>query len=220
LQRRRLAEGGVREFFQDTDTFRTVLGLDGSFANGWHWTTALNWGRNTGTDGSTNVANLDRVDQTLNTSLCSNAAGAAIPCADYLGYGDVTQDVLDYILFTTHDTGGNEQRSLTANVGGDLFKLPAGMVGMAAGIEYRKERGWRDPDSLTVAGVANSNQQTPINGDYAAQEAFVEFVVPLLSISGGEMVNDTVDGAQLGMPEVTLPVVPGMEVWFGRKGWG
>ncbi len=180
LQRRRLEEAGPRRFFQDTDTYRVVLGLDGRLGQNWDWSAALNWGRNTGLDGSTRVANLDRVDQTLDTSLCSNAPGAAIPCADYLGYGDVSQQVLDYILFTTRDRGGNEQKSFTANLSGQLFELPAGWVGFASGIEVRKERGWRNPDPLTVAGIANSNQQDPIAGEYTAREAFAELAVPLL----------------------------------------
>ena len=180
LQRRRLLEGGVREFYQDVNTFRTVLGLEGQFGAGWDWSMAVNWGRNTGVDGSTNVPNLDRVDQTLNTSICSNAPGAAIPCADYLGYGDVTQRVLDYIMFTTRDNGGNEQKSFTANLSGQLFELPAGWVGVATGVEIRKERGWRDPDQLTVLGIANTNQQDPIAGQYTAKEVFAEIAVPLL----------------------------------------
>ncbi len=181
LQRRRLLEGGVREFFQEVDTSRLVLGLNGRIGMDWDWNVAFNVGRNTGIDGSTNVANLDRVEQTLDTSVCSDAPGAAIPCADYLGYGDVTQQVLDYIMFTSRDTGGNSQESFTANLSGDLFELPAGRVGMATGIEIRKEEGWRDPDPLTVASIANTNQQDPIAGEYLAKEAFVEFAVPLLA---------------------------------------
>ena len=181
LQRRRLLEGGVREFYQETDTSRLVLGLNGRLGMNWDWNVAFNVGRNTGIDGSTNVANLDRVEQTLDTSVCSNASGAAIPCADYLGYGDVSQAVLDYIMFTSRDTGGNSQESFTANLSGDLFELPTGPVGMATGIEVRKEEGWRDPDPLTVASIANTNQQDPIAGEYLAKEAFVEFAVPLLA---------------------------------------
>ncbi|TWI11519.1 TonB-dependent receptor-like protein [Lysobacter ruishenii] len=183
LQRRRLLEAGVREFYQEVDTFRAVLGLDGQIGDGWDWGVAVNWGRNTGIDGSTNVANLDRVDQTLNTAVCSNAPGAAIPCGDYLGYGDLTPAVLDYIMFTTRDNGGNDQKSFTANVSGQLFELPVGWVGMATGVEVRKERGWRDPDQLTVLGIANGNQQDPIAGEYTAKEAFVEVAVPLLQDS-------------------------------------
>ncbi|MBW8811094.1 MAG: TonB-dependent receptor, partial [Lysobacter sp.] len=171
---------GPREFFQETNTFRAVVGLEGRLGMNWDWSAAINWGRNTGTDGSTKVANLDRVDNTLNPAICSNAPGAAIPCGDYLGYGDISQKVLDYILFTTRDHGGNEQKSFTANLSGQLFELPAGWVGFASGIEVRKERGWRDPDPLTVLGIANTNQQDPIAGEYLAKEAFAEFAVPLL----------------------------------------
>lgn len=181
LQRRRLLEAGVREFYQEVDTTRLAFGVNGRLGLDWDWGVAFNVGRNSGTDGSTNVANLDRVEQTLDTSICSPAPGAAIPCADYLGYGDVSREVLDYIMFKTRDTGGNTQESFTANLSGDLFELPAGRVGMAAGIEVRKEKGWRDPDPLTVAGVANSNQQDPIAGEYLAREAFLEIAVPLLA---------------------------------------
>src|SRR3546814_14661668 len=107
----------------------------------WDWSTAVNWGRNTGIDGSTNVANLDRLDQTLDTSVCSSAPGAAIPCADYLGAGDVTQEVLDYILFTSRDTGGNEQTSFTANASGQPLELPAGGVGVAP-VKERESGVW------------------------------------------------------------------------------
>ncbi len=181
LVRRRLEEAGARHFYQDVDTWRAVAGLEGRFGVGWNWSLALNYGRSTGIDGSTNVANLDRVDQTLNTAVCSSAAGAAVPCADYLGYGDMTRQVIDYIMFTTRDSGGNEQRSLSANVSGQVFELPAGWVGVAAGVESRTDRGWRDPDILTQQGIANSNRATRVSGEYDVNEAFVEFSVPLLA---------------------------------------
>ena len=180
LQRRRLAEAGPRDFFQETDTYRGVLGLEGRFGTGWEWSTALNWGHNTGVDGSTNIANLIRVEQTLDTAVCSNAPGAAIPCADYLGYGDVTPEVLDYLMFTTRGSGGNEQKSFTANLSGQLFEMPAGWVGFATGVEIRNDRGWRYPDPLVQSGIANGNAQDPVDGDYTAKEAFVELALPLL----------------------------------------
>ena len=91
--------------------------------------------------------------------------------------------MLNYILFRTRDNGGNDQKSFTANISGQLFEMPAGWVGFASGIEVRKERGWRDPDPLTVLGIANTNQQDPIAGEYTAKEAFAEFAVPLLQDS-------------------------------------
>ncbi|MDP1535426.1 MAG: TonB-dependent receptor plug domain-containing protein, partial [Rubrivivax sp.] len=143
LERRRLGEAGARTFFQETNVFRVVAGAKGNLGGSLDWSAALNWGRNTGTDGSTNVANLDRVEQTLDTTRCSNAAGAATPCGNYLGNGNVTPAVLKYILATTRDTGGNDQKSFSANMGGELFNLPAGPVGFATGVEVRRESGWR-----------------------------------------------------------------------------
>ncbi len=175
LDRKRLVEAGVREFFQDTDTYRVVAGFEGNFTPEWSWEVAYNKGRNTGTDGSTNVANLERVYQTM--FACDNVV---VPCADYLGNGDVSQEVLDYILYTQRDSGGNEQESITANISGSLFELPAGSLGFAAGIERRNEKGWRDPDALVVASIANTNQQDPISGRYQVDEVYAEFVVPLL----------------------------------------
>lgn len=181
LIQRRLAEPGPRQFFQETDTWQGTLGLRGNLANDWRWEIAGAFGRNTAVDGSTNIANLERVRNTLNTSVCSTTPGAAIPCGDYLGFGDLTPEVLDYILFTSRDRGGNELATVTADLTGDLFKLPAGEVSFATGVVYRKEKGWRDPDPLTVLGIANTNQQSPISGRSIAKEAYLELSVPVIA---------------------------------------
>ena len=181
LIRRLLVEPGQRQFFQETDTYRFVGGARGDIAGDWTWEASANWGRNTGVDGMTNIVNLQRLGDTLNTSLCSPTPGAAVPCGDYLGMGDVNQDVLDYILFNSRDTGGNEQKSFTFDVSGTVMELPAGALAMAAGRVYREEKGWRDPDALTVLGISNTNQQDPIAGETKAKEAYVELSAPLLS---------------------------------------
>src|SRR3546814_16941163 len=110
-------------------------------------------------DGSTNVANLANVANTLDRTKCSVAAGAAIPCADYLGAGDVTPAVLDYINFTSRAHGGNELANVTADLTGSLFTLPAGPVSFATGVVYRKDKGWTDSDQPTVLGGAHTNHQ-------------------------------------------------------------
>lgn len=181
LDQRRLAEPGARHFFQETDTWQGTFGLRGKLANDWAWEVAGSFGRNTAVDGSTNIANLERVANTLDRSKCSSTAGAAIPCGDYLGFGDLTPQVLDYILFTSRDRGGNELGTVTADLNGDLFSLPAGAVSFATGVVYRREKGWRDPDPLTVLGVANVNQQDPISGSSTAKEAYLELSVPVLA---------------------------------------
>ena len=115
LVQRRLGEPGPRTFFQETHTWQGTGGLRGKLGNDWQWEVAGSYGRNTGLDGMTNIANLERVRNTVNTSVCSFAAGAAIPCADYLGAGDVTQNVLNYILAETRDQW-QHARDLTADL--------------------------------------------------------------------------------------------------------
>jgi hypothetical protein len=89
----------------------------------------VNWGRNTGVDGTTNVANLDRVDQTLDRT--QHTAGPPSP-RQLPGLRQLTPEVLRYIMATTRDTGGNDQKGVSANISGELFALPAGPVGFAA----------------------------------------------------------------------------------------
>ncbi|WOF43530.1 TonB-dependent receptor [Sphingopyxis indica] len=181
LIQRRLAEPGPRQFFQETDTWQGTFGLRGKLSNDWAWEVAGAFGRNTAIDGSTNIANLERIRNSIDPSKCSVTVGAAIPCADYLGAGDLTPEVLDYILFTSRDRGGNELATVTADLNGSLFNLPAGPVSFATGVVYRKEKGWRDPDPLTVLGIANTNQQDPISGSTTAKEAYLELSVPILA---------------------------------------
>src|SRR3546814_13165519 len=118
-------------------------------------------GRNTAIDGSTNIANLERVADTLDTSQCSFDAGAAIPCADYLGFGDLSKAVQAYILFTSRDTGGHALATVTADLTGRLAELPAAPLSFATGVVYRQDKGWRDPDTLTVMGLTNTKQPKP-----------------------------------------------------------
>lgn len=179
LTRKRLGETGNRDFFQETNTFRAVAGLQGEFGNAWNWDISYNWGRNNGTDGSTNVINTIRLSQTLDPNVCGTTGD--IPCGDILGFNNTTPEFLEYILYTAIGTGGNEQRSLTANVTGELFEIPAGPVLFAAGIETREDKGWRDPDALTAAGGSNQNAGDPIAGTVKADEAYVEFGIPILT---------------------------------------
>jgi len=177
FERRRLVELGERIFLQEVNTFRIVAGLDGTVGDGWSWDIAMNWGRNTGSDTITNVVNLERFAETIDTSICGTNG---IPCGDYLGVGNISQEVLDYLPFDMTDLGGNEQLSFTANISGSIFELPAGMVGFAAGLEYREDKGWRQPDSLKVLGIANSNAEDPIFGKTKAKEAYAELSIPVL----------------------------------------
>jgi iron complex outermembrane receptor protein len=178
LERRRLLENGARDFLQEVDTWRVVTGVEGEINDRWSYDVAFNWGRNTGIDAIANNINMQRFYETLDPTTCGSGG---VPCGDYLGYGDVSQEVLDYIVFNQQGTGGNEQISVSANISGELFELPAGVIGIAGGAEWREEKGWRKPDSLVQAGLALGNQEDPISGKTKAKEIYAEIHVPVLA---------------------------------------
>ena len=177
LKRRRMVELGAPYFFQETDTLRVVLGLEGSIENGWRWDVAGNYGRNTGRDGWTFDIDNARVTQTLDETICSTAPGAAIPCGDYFGVAELTPEVIEYVKYRREGTGGNQQASFSANLYGDMMTLPAGEIGFAVGAEARSEKGWRDPDST----VLQNGGESAISGSSDVTEVYGEVSIPLLS---------------------------------------
>mgnify|MGYP000058901663 CR=1 FL=1 len=174
---RRNTELGAPFFFQETNTIRIVAGIEGEFSNGWGWDVAYNYGRNTGTDGWTFDLDQAKAAQTLDDSICTYDNSNGIPCGDWFGVNELSNEVIDYVKYRREGTGGNEMTSFTANLTGDLMELPAGVLAFAAGAERRSEEGWRDPDSTVLA----NGQEDPISGSYDVTEAFVELSVPLLA---------------------------------------
>lgn len=177
LRNRRNVEVDNPEFYQETDTFQSTLALDGSFDNDWLWQLSYSYGRNTGTDGWSYDMDDEKVAQTLDSSVCSVEPGAAIPCGDYFGAHELSQEVIDYITYQREGTGGNQLQAWMGQLNGDLFELDNRMVSFAAGIEHRKEKGWRTPD----ATAERNGEEDPISGSYDVSEAFIEFAVPIIN---------------------------------------
>ncbi|MCH4293675.1 TonB-dependent receptor [Shewanella sp. 3B26] len=96
---------------------------------------------------------------------------------------EITADMLQYISgdYNTTELGRNSQEVVQAVVSGDLFDLPAGSVGFAAGWEYRKESGSYTPDSLILQGITTAGSAVGTNGGYDVQEFFGEVIIPILA---------------------------------------
>ncbi|ALN62308.1 tonB-dependent Receptor Plug domain protein [Lysobacter antibioticus] len=62
-----------------------------------------------------------------------------------------------------------------------LFELPAGGVGFAGGIEYRKETSEEITDPLAAQGLTFLNAIPSRKGEYSVKEIFAEATVPLLA---------------------------------------
>ena len=87
---------------------------------------------------------------------------------------------LAFVGFTEHDRSEQQVFDYTANVSGDLFDLPAGAVGVAAGYEHRYQFGSFNPDPIIVAGLGADIPAQPASGHFSTNEVYGELRVPIL----------------------------------------
>jgi iron complex outermembrane receptor protein len=170
--------------------------LEGDFSvmgKSWNWNVGYNHSAISGTvlqTGNLNLLNLKKAlgPSFLNTSgqvQCGTAA-APIPLAecvpfDVLGGPSASSTAaLNYVMSTGQATYGSTINSATADITGELFNLPAGAVGMAAGLEHRSINGYDRPGQFEQSGYSTDLAGNATYGKYTVREAYLEFNIPLL----------------------------------------
>jgi iron complex outermembrane receptor protein len=170
--------------------------LEGEFAlRGlpWNWSTGANYSSFNGSTLSTGNVNLLTLKKALGPSF-KNAAGvvqcgtAANPIAlaectpfDILGGPSASNDkALDYIMSTGQGTYGSTTKSFVADVSGELYQLPAGALGLAAGVEHRDVSGYDRPGQFEQSGYSTDLAGNPTVGKYTVKEAYAELNIPVL----------------------------------------
>ncbi len=194
---RRATETGGRQFNQDVTTSVLQVGVNGSttiadrFVS---WEVGATYGRNRQSDITTGLFNVPALRDAIGPSMLvngnpicvrtpGNAATQIANCVpiNLLGAaGSITPAMLGYSTFTAQDNLGYEMKHYFANVSADLFKLPAGTLGFAAGFEKRDESGFDSPDALIASGNTTGNARTPTSGAYDVSEVYAELGIPLL----------------------------------------
>ncbi len=189
LLARRPLEGGPRLYAQEVDTYYFATGLQGGFS----------WGDRSFAWDVNFVDTESKADQiarnTYNVRAIATALGDPAVCAatpgctplnlfggqGTNGQGTITPAMLRYIQPITKDTSKNALQQFAANLTGDLFALPAGLLAFATGYEHRKYDGSFTPDALKISGESNDVLAQATSGEYDVDEYFVEFSVPLLA---------------------------------------
>jgi iron complex outermembrane receptor protein len=188
---RRMSEVGTRNNSVDRDTFRLATGVKGDFHawKDWNYEAYVAYGQNKEaqqTSGQVNVLNfrnaLDAVADSSGNPVCADANARAQGCVpiNVFGYNSITPEALAYVNAPGSLTTRTTQKLAGGQINGDLFELPAGALGIAAGVEFRKEFSESTPDALTQAGLNAGNATPPTKGEFSVREAFVESRVPLL----------------------------------------
>jgi iron complex outermembrane recepter protein len=181
--RRRMLELGPRRFHQSVKTVYSVGTLDGKFNLGgtdWFWDLNLAYGRNKAEQTMLGNLNAARLQTALGPLAVCNATPGCVPFNIFGGAGTITQDQLDWITFEQHDESWQKQWDWTGNVTGSLFELPGGPLGVAAGFEFRKQRGAFNPDPVIAAGLGADIPAQPTSGKYNVKELYAELNAPLL----------------------------------------
>ncbi len=185
---RRPIEGGPRIFKQNVDTVYVGFGLNGDFAagdNSYYWDVNYTHGKNEAKQTTLGSYNIRHIKNALGPLADCQALEGCVPLNIFGGQGDgsgtITQEMLDYIQPILTDQSENVIDTLSANISGDLFEMPAGYLSFAAGFETREYSGFYQPDAIVVAGDSNGVPSSPTSGSYDVDEYYAEFKVPLLA---------------------------------------
>src|SRR3546814_531685 len=179
---RRFFEGVPRRFNQTVETVYGVATLDGHFELGgrdWYWDINGAYGRNKAEQRMFGNIHSGRLRQALGP-----IAGCTDPCVPFNlfgGAGSITQEMIDFVTFVQNDSSRQSTWDVTGNISGELFDLPGGPLGVAAGLQYRKLKGRFDPDPIVAAGFSSDIPAQPTRGSYSVKEAYAEINAPVLS---------------------------------------
>jgi len=183
-----------RVFSQDVDTMFFSGGLEGNFDlldRPWSWDVSYTFTDTELRSGSTGQFNIDRLAAGLGPSF-RDASGVVrcgvpgavlagcVPLNIFNGAEGFTPEMFRYASFRSTDNEFRKIYNYSANVGGEIFELPAGPLQMAAGYEYRREFGFDRPDALIQSGVSTGNIRQETEGSFSLDEFYAEALVPIL----------------------------------------
>ncbi|MDG2540055.1 TonB-dependent receptor [Dyella jiangningensis] len=184
----------------ELETYRWTAGFEGYFDLGgrtWNWDVGAMTNRNDALKNGHGDFNLINARQAVGPSFlgsdgkvhCGTAANPTAGCTPWnpllpygqAGAGSLADADLQQFLFPEfHDTGKTTTTDYTANIAGTLFTLPAGDLGIAAGVEHREEKGRFVPDAFNQTGQSTGLAATTTSGKYRVNEAYLELDAPLL----------------------------------------
>ena len=174
--RRRFVEASNRNFLQDLDTYRIVLGLKHEFMD-FAGDLAFSYGRTSGTNVNVGRFILSNMRKALGPD--SECIEPCVPLDLLHGPGTITDEMLNYIQYTGIASGYTQQKILQYNLTGDIAELPAGPLAVALGASSRWEAGGYIPDPITATGNTTGNKAEATEGEYAVRAVYAETSIPV-----------------------------------------
>jgi iron complex outermembrane recepter protein len=207
--RRRMTELGPRQYVDNVEMLRLVLGLAGSLfgpLKDWKYEVSENYGVTTASLGTTGQLLRGRVADALGPSMLDplgtpicvrkpgdittqiiytdpsgNGGAPCVPLNMLLPAGMIPRNQLANLTFSDVGQGSDTQHSFLVTAGGPIAKLPNhGDISLSLGGDYRSETGDRFPP--VIASVANTTDNSGDNtqGESKVLEGYGELsVVPI-----------------------------------------
>jgi iron complex outermembrane receptor protein len=185
-----------RVTFNKNRTVHVDGGFEGDMKLGekaWNWSTGFNYSSSSGnvlSTGNVNLVNLKAAlgPSFLNSSGVVQCGTAAAPigfatCTPFNilgGPSASTPAALNFVMSTGQATYSSAVKSLTADVAGELFTLPGGQMGIAAGVEHRTVTGTDIPGQFEQSGLSTNLAGNATYGKYTVKEAYAELQIPVL----------------------------------------
>lgn len=198
MERYRFVDGGSRDITVDKDSYRLVGGLRGNFG-AWDFDTGFLYSDARTNDIARNSISLTLLQQAINRTTPDAYNPFNGGCLDDPSNGDCTPNptaVVDSFRINVGRRGGTSLALADFKISrDDLFALPGGNLGVAAGVEWRRETFFddRDPrldgtttftDSVTGAfngsDVAGTSPSPDTSGNRQVYSAWAEVLVPLI----------------------------------------
>jgi len=176
------------------DTYRAVLGFEGTFGGNVNWDIYYQYGRN---DFRQDISN-DPINANMRRAVDAVQVGGNIVCAvnadsdpanddpacrplNLFGTNAFSPEALDYVIGEGFQETKTTQHVVAANVGTDLFSITSRPVSLAVGGEWRRNSiaGETDPISQNLGFWVLNGQA--VSGRQSVKEVYGELLVPLVS---------------------------------------
>jgi outer membrane receptor protein involved in Fe transport len=185
-----MSDIGNRGASADRDTFRVLGGVKGDLNKTWSYEAFASYGFTKEGQTSTGQVNVNNFwnalqvipDSVTGLPVCADATARLQGCvpANVFGANTLSAAAAAYINAPATLNTKVTQQVYGLTVTGEPFILPAGPVGIAAGLEYRKETSKTEHDALTISGLNAGNALPDTSGSFNVNEYFVEGRLPLL----------------------------------------
>lgn len=181
---RRLVEVGPRRFSQDVDAHRISLGLSGHLAltdDRWLWNINYSQSKIHQNQASEGLINTDHLALGLGpVQGCVSASNNCVPI-NLFGRRGLTTPMVNFLGVNTQETNETSVTRYSADLTGNLLKLPDGMLGLAAGYEHQQAMASETGDALLDNQQPLFRRRALVNGQYTADEVYMDFAVPVMA---------------------------------------